>query len=195
MSTTPINSGGSEYQIPTGGLAKISPHVVYLLVDCSTSMEGPSLQQAKNGAIKFATDARTRGYRVGLIRFADKANALMNPDTGFTQAIQNLIAYGNTNLTAAIELATEHLVREATGERIICVVTDGMPDNQRTALKAAKRATQNDIEIMVIGTSEADRKFLSKLATRAGLYNYVEKESLEKGVTDMARLLPPPRSN
>jgi Mg-chelatase subunit ChlD len=191
--TTPINPGSAHQQIPTGGLAKLSPHVVYLLVDCSTSMEGSAMTQAQGGALRFATDARTRGYRVGLIRFADKANALMNPDTGFTQAIQNLRAYGNTNLTAAIDLAIEHLVREATGQRIICVVTDGMPDNQRTALKAAKRATQNDIQIMVIGTSEADRKFLAKLATTRGLSNYVEKESLEQGVTDMARLLPPPK--
>jgi Mg-chelatase subunit ChlD len=174
-----------------GGLANVSPHMVYLLMDCSSSMDGDPLWQAKEGALRFADDARGRGYRVGLIRFADNANALHNPDTGFTNAIQSLTAFGTTNLAAALELGIEQLVREAVGQKIMCVVTDGMPDSERKALAQAKRAAQNDIQIMVIGTSGADRAFLNKLATTSGLSNYVTQDKLQQGITDMARLLPP----
>lgn len=181
-------------RIPPGrGVGLPSPHMVYLAIDCSTSMDGAPLWQAKQGALAFADDARSRGYRVGLIRFADKANALLNPDNGFDDAVENLVAFGNTNLTDAIELATTHLLQEAPGSRVICVVTDGMPDNARTALKAAKRAAAHDIDIMVIGTASADEKFLAKLATSQMLANYVHKDSLKQGVTDMAKLLPPPK--
>jgi Mg-chelatase subunit ChlD len=128
---------------------------------------------------------------VGLIRFADNANALQNPDTGFTSAIEQLRAFGTTNLAEALELGIDRLVREAVGQKVMCVVTDGMPDSERKALAQAKRAAQNDIQIMVIGTSGADRKFLAKLATTTGLSNYVSQENLEQGITDMARLLPP----
>jgi Mg-chelatase subunit ChlD len=154
-------------------------------------MEGDPMAQAKEGALRFAADARERGYRVGLIRFADNAYALNNPDTGFNRAIQSLSPFGTTNLAAALDLGIWHLVREAAGDKVMCVVTDGMPDSERKALGEAKRAIQNDIKIMVIGTSGADRKFLAKLATATGLYNYVDQSELEQGITDMARLLPP----
>jgi Mg-chelatase subunit ChlD len=174
-----------------GGIGNVSPHVVYLLMDCSSSMDGDPLEQAKEGALQFADDARERGYRVGLIRFADSANALHNPDTGFTNAIYSLSAYGTTNLAAALELGIEQLVREAAGQKVMCVVTDGMPDSERKALAQARRAAQNGISIMVIGTSGADRAFLAKLATTSGLSNYVSQDKLQQGITDMARLLPP----
>jgi Mg-chelatase subunit ChlD len=188
-------SQDNPYEIPTGrGVGMPSPHMVYLLIDCSTSMEGSPLRQAKDGALAFADDARTRGYRVGLIRFADKANALLNPEHGFDDAVENLVAYGNTNLTDAIALATTHLVQESSGSRVMCVVTDGMPDNSKTALRAAAQAAKLGIGIMVIGTAAADQKFLSKLATSSGLASYVNRDQLRQGVTDMAKLLPPPRS-
>src|ERR1017187_4911435 len=81
-----------------------SPHMVYLLIDCSTSMEGRPLTQAKEGTLRFTSDARTRGYRVGLIRFADNAVALQTPETGFTAAVESLVAFGTTNLADALEL-------------------------------------------------------------------------------------------
>ncbi|HUD11713.1 MAG TPA: vWA domain-containing protein, partial [Candidatus Saccharimonadia bacterium] len=161
-------------------LSNVSPHMVYLLIDCSSSMEGNPMRQAKDGALHFADDSRERGYRVGLIRFADNANALQNPETGFTDAVQSLVAFGTTNLAEAIDLAIEHLVREAVGQKVMCVVTDGMPDSERKALAQARRAAQNDIQIMVIGTSGADRKFLAKLATASSLSNYVSQDNLEQ---------------
>jgi Mg-chelatase subunit ChlD len=167
-----------------------SPHLIYLLVDCSTSMEGQSLEQAKAGALQFATDARSRGYRVGLIRFADDARALQNPDTGFTQAVQSLTAFGTTNLAAALALAIKHLYG-ATGDRLICVITDGLPDSKRKALKQASIAIRQGIQIMAIGTDGADEQFLADLATTDKLSRYVKQENLEEGITDMARLLPP----
>jgi Mg-chelatase subunit ChlD len=153
-------------------------------------MEGHSLEQAKLGALRFATDARARGYRVGLIRFADDAHALLNPDTGFTQAVENLQAYGTTNLAAAIDLATRHLAG-ASGQRVMCIVTDGLPDSKRKALSAAGRAIKKGIDIMAIGTEGADARFLGHLATTDVLSRYVTRDKLQEGITDMARLLPP----
>jgi Mg-chelatase subunit ChlD len=170
-----------------------TPHMVYLLIDCSTSMDGAPLFQAKQGALNFADEARAKAYRVGLVRFSDDAYALKNPDTGFTDAVDSLTAYGTTNLTAGIELATEHLMNEATGQRVMCVVTDGLPDHTRSALKAARRAGDLGIHIMAIGTAGANEKFLNKLVTSQALSSYVETAQLQSGVTDMARLLPPPR--
>ncbi len=170
-----------------------SQHMVYLLIDCSTSMNGAPMFQAQQGAIDFATEARTKGYRVGLVRFADDAYALKNPDTGFTDAVESLAAYGTTNLTAGIELAAEHLMQEAAGQRVMCVVTDGLPDHTHSALKAAKKAAALGIHIMAIGTAGANEKFLNKLVTSDKLSSYVATNQLQSGVTDMARLLPPPR--
>lgn len=151
------------------------------------------MYQAKQGALDFAREARSKGYRVGLIRFADDAFALKNPETGFEDAVQSLTAFGTTNLTAAIELATDHLMAEASGQLVMCIVTDGLPDHTRSALKAARRADNLGINIMAIGTAGANEKFLDKLVTDDELYAYVDTMNLRIGVTDMARLLPPPR--
>lgn len=166
-----------------------SPHLIYLLVDCSTSMEGEALDQAKAGALQFATDARSRGYRIGLIRFADDARALQNPDTGFTQAVQSLTAFGTTNLAAALELGIKHL-SGATGDRIMCVITDGLPDSKRKALRQADKAVRQGIQIMAIGTDGANEKFLAELATTDKLSRYVRREKLQEGIGEMALLLP-----
>ena len=52
---------------------------VYLLLDCSSSMEGVKLSQAKSGAVGFAEEACGKGYGVGLIAFSPGSTTLRIP--------------------------------------------------------------------------------------------------------------------
>lgn len=166
---------------------------VYLLVDCSGSMtEGNKLEQAKNGAIGFAKEALRKEYSVGLIQFASHAEHLLelqNELTYLTTKVESMSACGSTNMAAAIQIARESFADTA-GEKVVCLVTDGMPDDKKATIEAANELRTQGVEIMTIGTDDADKEFLEKLATRKELSLMVLRDQLERGIISMAKMLP-----
>lgn len=166
---------------------------IYLLLDCSGSMSTHhKMEQAKSGAIGFCEEAINKGYLVGLILFADSAEILISPQNDIKKIknrIKFLNADGSTNLTDALKLAANYL-KSKDDERIICVVTDGMPNNLESALNQAKKAHKEGIDIMAIGTDDANMYFLEKLANRKELTIKVQSSEFEIGIKNMAKLLP-----
>ncbi|MHB2150002.1 vWA domain-containing protein [Calditrichota bacterium LG25] len=166
---------------------------IYLLLDCSGSMSSKNkLTQAINGTIGFSKEAIKQGYHVGLIIFADSAELLISPKNDIDQIqkhVKAIKAFGSTNLTDALQIAINHL-KNYKGEKIICVVTDGMPNNAEAAIEKAKIAHESGVDIIVIATDDADREFLEKLSNRKELITRVEDHQLESGIKEMAKLLP-----
>jgi len=168
---------------------------VYLLVDCSASMEGDKLKQAKKGALNFAKDALVKGYFTGLIQFHSSAKLVCEPYKDISvleKAIMKLEVGDTTHMAKAINLA-HNLLKDMSGTRAMVIVTDGMPNGSGdplSSLKAAEDAKKNGIEIIAIGTDDADQEFLKRLASRSGLGVKVESKHLEKTITDSAKLLP-----
>ena len=165
--------------------------IVYLLIDCSSSMES-KLRQAKNGGKGFAEQSQTKGYAVGLIRFDSDAQHLLAPErelVNFHLKIESLTANGSTNMAKGIQISIQYL-SDKIGERVICVVTDGQPDNKEATLNAASEAKRLGIEIMTLGVDGADKSFLEQLATRKELAVKVEINQLQQGIASMAKMLP-----
>lgn len=171
---------------------------VYLVVDCSGSMAGGNkLSQAKKGALNFAEDTLTKGYLTGLIQFGSSATHLCEPQRGVSvlhHHLEMMSAEGGTNMVDAIELATTRL-KDKKGFRVMVIVTDGMPtagepDPQTATLLVAQRAKKKDIDIITIGTDDADRGFLRKLASRTELTVMVSRDHLGRGITSAAKMLP-----
>lgn len=182
-----------------GGVQRARPsNTVFLAIDCSGSMAGVKIALAKEGAIAFAKDALSKGYQVGLIGFPDRAVHYLAPVSdieAFRKALHNLSGYADTeDVAGAIRLGSQHLSRMM-GDRVICLVTDGypvVPGAAEDAIKAAKDAHASGIDIMTIGTQDADYEFLAKLASRKELASKVEPQYLARAMEDMARLLPGP---
>ena len=171
--------------------SKIRFGYIYLLIDCSGSMAGSKIEQAKNGALGFADKAISKGYSVGVITFSTEATHLLAPVKimdNIKTIITKFTAGGSTNMTSAIGISTKNLENKF-GERVICIVTDGMPDNKMNAIKATQIAKKKGIAFMTIGTDDADKKFLEQLATKKELSIKVKRMKLGKAITDMARLL------
>jgi molecular chaperone DnaK len=166
---------------------------VYLVVDCSTSMEaGDKLIQAKKGAMNFANEARRNGYLTGLIKFDSSASHLCEPvrEVSFLERqLKNIEADGSTNMAEAIHLAFQKL-RNRSGLRVMVIATDGMPDSQEEALREAKQAKRARIDIITVGTDDADKDFLRKLASRTNLGVKVSREQFGKGISSAAKMLP-----
>ncbi len=167
--------------------------IVFFLLDCSGSMSSDNkLPQAKKGGIQYAIEANKKGYKIGLISFGDHSNIVLEPQNNievFRQKISKIELEGSTNLTAAIIDAREYLSSRK-GERIIFIVTDGYPDSPESAIHEAKIASCSGIEIMTLGTDDADLNFLNSIATKKEFSIKVNNVVFEQSIKDMAKLLP-----
>ena len=171
--------------------------LVYLLLDCSGSMEGNKLDQAKKGTLDFAKGALAKGYLTGLISFESITKLLCEPTDDLEIIRHNsmaLIADGWTNMAKAIEIATDNLMDKA-GFKVIFLITDGEPtapepNPHKAALLAADRAKGKGIDIICRGTDNADEEFLKKLRTRPDLAGWVPREKLREAIGSAAKMLP-----
>ncbi len=168
---------------------------IFIALDCSYSMVGDDkLSQAKAGVLNFSTEAMQRGYDVGIIAFSSQAScplALTRKVDDVSTVLDTLNASGSTDMAGAIQLGIENLSKSnRPGDLVICIVTDGMPDSQADTLSAAQDAKRKKIDIMAIGTDDADMNFLSRIVTRNELSVYVKRHQLKQGISDMVLLLP-----
>lgn len=189
------NEGKLVLKSPNGKVEDIKHgtlHYAYLVIDCSTSMEGIKLAEAKKGAMEFAKDALHKGYSLGLIQFASVAKHICETEANITAIrshIEMLIAGGSTNMTDGIRLAIDKLsIRK--GLNAMVIVTDGQPDNPNSALDIASEAKERGIDIIAIGTDDADKVFLNKLASRVDLAVKVSRDQLGQGIASAAKMLP-----
>ncbi|MBN1189112.1 MAG: VWA domain-containing protein [Dehalococcoidales bacterium] len=169
---------------------------VYVILDCSGSMKRGKLDQAREGVVKFAIDAFAKEYHVGLIKFSSRAELLYRPGNDIRiirERMKDLRASGSTNMTAAIKMAHEEL-KGLEGLKAMVIATDGMPDSVKGSLEVADKAKADKIEILTIGTDDADKWFLEKLASRAELATKVSSDMFGQAITSASLLLMSPRS-
>jgi Mg-chelatase subunit ChlD len=194
-----ILSLGSEGKLvlkgPDGRIEDI-PHpcraYAFLVIDCSGSMEDGKLAQAKKGSLEFAEDAIKKGYSTGLIKFDSMAELLCKPEKeikSLSHHVKGLMTGGSTNMAHGIQIAMESL-SHTNGVRVMVVVTDGMPDDAIAALDAARQAKEKGIDVITIGTDDADKDFLSRLASRAELSVKVSRDQLGQSIASAVKMLP-----
>lgn len=163
---------------------------VLLLIDTSGSMTGDKISQAQKGAVDFAKSAIQRGYATGLAIFGDRAAMVCDPtvESDVYQRKVTKIRVGlvgsSTDLAAGLELASKFKTLAA-----VVVVTDGQSNSPDDALRSAAVLKQRGIEILCIGTDDADKMFLDKLATRKELALHVGAENLRNSLSHASQLL------
>jgi Mg-chelatase subunit ChlD len=168
--------------------------LVYLLIDCSDSMTGYKLNQAKLGILHFAKHAIKKNYLIGLIKFDSYVTHICEPVQDLMPLEHCLIEMhtgGSTNMADAIKMAYAYL-RGRNCSRAIVIATDGKPDNAKASLAAGKQLLDDGIDIFAIGTDDADQTFLEKLASRLGLGIKVNSNFFAKAIADVSKLLPEP---
>ena len=191
-----LSAGGKAIEIRRQGkpvgMAPSGAGSVYLVIDCSFSMEGDKLEQAKSGAIDFAAEAGGMGYSVGLIKFDSRATHICEPQRDLSALkgyVNRLKKGGSTDMAGGIEIATYQLRRRPV-PRAMVIVTDGQPNNIEAAMVAAQKAKSADIDIIAIGTDDADQDLLSRLSSRTDLSSMVSSSELGRGIASSARMLP-----
>ena len=169
---------------------------VYMALDCSGSMAGYKIDQAKNGILDFAKDAIRKEYLVGLIKFNTSATHLCEPTKDISRLetqMKGIMAFGTTNMAEAIRMTHENL-KNLDGSKVMVIATDGQPDNVNESLNEGKLAKQDGIEIITIGTDDAVQEFLKKLASKSELGTKVSTDMFAKAISSAHLLLPSPRT-
>ena len=147
------------------------PMRIYLMIDVSASMTGEPLAQAQAAAREFLDQCDFHVAEVGLISFSNtvtlQCEATDNPRKVLA-ALHRLEPDSTTNLGDALKLA-EEMLRNTDRTKYVVILTDGYPDAPEDAVRSAEWARAQDIQIVAIGTGDADREYLKRLAsTEAG---------------------------
>jgi Ca-activated chloride channel family protein len=131
-----------------------------IAIDTSRSMLSNDVQPNRIERVKLATQDlinELQGDRVGLIAFAGRA-FLQAPLTidyeAVMESINDLntqtIPEGGTNISSAIDLATQSFGKSAVGNRALIIFTDG-EELTGDAVKAAKAAADEGVRIFTVG--------------------------------------------
>jgi Mg-chelatase subunit ChlD len=166
------------------------------LIDCSASMAGYKLKEAKEGILDFARDAIRKEYFLGLIEFSSTATILCKPGQDLKiidECLKTIHASGGTNMSMAIDIADSSF-NDHKCDRAIIIATDGLPNKMEATIKAADRAKSHGIDIIAIGTDDADQEFLRKIASRSDLGKKVPAEHFAQSIASTAQLLSAPKS-
>ena len=139
------------------------PLDLVLCVDCSGSMGGRPMLEAKLACQEFLGDVGSKDLRVGLVTFGGREPVVrqeLTADLALARArSKSLKAAGSTPMEEAIEAATELLTRAAEGadrgQQLIVVITDGLLDDPKGAAAAAGRARAVGIRLMVVVTADS----------------------------------------
>jgi Ca-activated chloride channel family protein len=160
-----------------------------LVIDRSGSMAGAKTGYASSGAWDFSAAALKRGYRIATIDFATSASITCKPSRDAEEIRRGCFA---NSLTGSTEMHEGLRLASSLGPRLgdtIIVVTDGAVDDPQGALSLATKLKTSGVEILAIGTDDADKAFLSQLASRPDLGMKVTSTDLQKAITDASRLL------
>ena len=156
---------------PDAPAAPPDPVRIMLLVDVSASMAGAPLFEAQEAAREFLDKCDFTRTEVGLISFSDQVTLQAEATDNARKvraAIDRLDADGTTDLGGALELA-RHRLNHLDRTRYVVLLTDGYPEAPEAAVGEAIKARNDGIEIVAIGTGDADLAYLQRLAsTEAG---------------------------
>jgi molecular chaperone DnaK (HSP70)/uncharacterized protein YegL len=178
---------------PETSAAKGPPDAIkiFLLIDVSSSMAGEPLVEAQEAARAFLDRCDFTHTEVGLVSFSDQVELQADATDNARRvlaAINRLVADGTTDLTDAIALARSHLI-ELDRTRYIVLLTDGYPDAPESAVEEADAAKRDGVEIVAIGTGDADLDYLRRLSSTEEGSIFARRGELVQAFGHIARVI------
>jgi len=152
---------------------------IALAIDCSGSMDGEKIEQAKESALSLVSQLNP-GDWISVVSFSDKATMELPTSTAGNRqaaeaAIRKISVLGGTNLYDGLELAFQQArtnSRNAGTVSRIILVTDGMPTEGRTEdsdfVRLARKIHDSGITVTTIGIGDDYNETLLTQIAQAG---------------------------
>ncbi|MCB9678415.1 MAG: Hsp70 family protein [Alphaproteobacteria bacterium] len=158
-----------------------APMQVALVMDCSGSMYGKNITQAKAAAVGFAE--RTLGApnrQIAVVAFPGGVKSTPTADMDRLKwAIDSLTPIGSTPMSEGLYDARNLLRPRAGVQRVFVVMTDGHPDDPDGTVAEVHRLRSSGARVITIGVgTEVQQDFLSSLASGPNDYHFCN-EALE----------------
>lgn len=174
---------GMTYKAPPPAPPPAPPLAICLLIDCSGSMNGAKLQEAKRAAINFVQRQDLSRHQASLVSFDTLPHHLLGLSksaTEFAIAVDKIADGGSTQMDRGLIAAADTL-QGASEQKVILMFTDGMPDDKATTLSAARNIKSAGIKIVAVATDDADLGYLSTATGDPSLVFYTSSGQYEKG--------------
>lgn len=185
-----LRLGGNGKLLLGGQELKPGGRNIAVLVDTSGSMSGDKLSQVKAGTVDFALSVIPKGYAVAVIVFGDRGAVVCDP-TADSGALARKIAGLSVGLVGGSTYLGNGLAVAAKVPNLshVLVVTDGQANDSAKALTFAAGLKSAGVEILTLGTHDADAAFLARLASRSDMSVSVNDSDIRSAMGQTGRLL------
>jgi len=180
---------------------------VCLLIDCSGSMliggnprdpNGAKLHEVKRAATGFVERRKETRDLIAVIGFGSdihRTSRLTNDQRQLQSAIEQVFDGGGTRMDKAIDAGVTELKElpdNAGGDdvpRTVLLFTDGMPDDARATLAAAQSCRERKIQLVAIGTGDADVGYMGQLTGDPQLVFHCESGGFDDAFKDAEKVI------
>ena len=170
------------------------PMQIALVMDCSGSMYGTSIREARKAAKTFVNRTLQRNREVAVIAFPGGVKtAATNQIDRIEAAIDSLTPIGSTPMHEGLSRARDLLKNTGNLQRVVLILADGHPDDPEAAAAEAHRIKADRGRIIVVGIGrQVDRTYLQRLCSTPSDYHHVDENiDLEGTFINLATQLAP----
>ena len=156
------------------------PMQMALIMDCSGSMYGQSIDDAKKAARSFVERSLQPGRQLAIVAFPGGVLAPPTSDIRrLTGAIDQLTPIGSTPMAEGLRNGRDLLRPRAGVQRVFVVMTDGHPDDPDAVSAEIHRIRSTGGRVVSIGVGpQVQQEFLKGLASSPNDYHFCS-ESVE----------------
>jgi Mg-chelatase subunit ChlD len=174
------------------------PMLIALVVDCSGSMYGTNINEARNAAHAFLGRAFAPRRSFAVVAFPGGLKTGLTEERNVLEAaIDSLTPIGSTPMHQGLATAREALRGKAGVQRVYLLLTDGHPDDPDATVAEATRIKRLGGRIITVGMGRlVQRDFLEGLCSSPGDYHHCgETDELEGAFLHLANSVAAPFSN
>lgn len=174
---------------------------VYLAIDFSGSMCGDPFRRAMDACRDFIASIDVSALNVGLIGFADWTRIYLEPtddDEAIRKGLRGLdagfdaaeLSYGN-DASPFPDILRGKLDRYD-GPKYAIILTDGVWNDQDTAVRQARRCNEAGIDTIGLGFGCADESFIDDISSMKDLAQLTDLGHLGDSFSNIARVISGP---
>jgi molecular chaperone DnaK len=157
-----------------------APMNIVLLMDCSGSMYGRNMEEARKAALAFAEASLGPNRQIAVVAFPGGTLCPLTSDPRRIQsAVESLTPIGSTPMAEGLAQARDLMKSRAGVQRVYVVLTDGHPDDPEATTAEITRIRTGGGRIITIGVGAQVRPdYLRGIASRPEDYHFCN-ESVE----------------
>ncbi|HUY32919.1 MAG TPA: vWA domain-containing protein [Pirellulales bacterium] len=184
----------------------VASRAICLLIDCSGSMlisgnareaAGAKLHEVKRAATAFVERRKDSNDLIAVIGFGDeihRTSGLTHDRQQLQSAIAEVFDGRGTRMDKAITAGASELKELPGGlgddvPRTVLLFTDGMPDDPNATLAAAQSCRERKIQLVAIGTGDADTEYLGQLTGDPHLVFHCESGGFDEAFKDAEKVI------